>query len=178
MIVQTEMIATTPSPFIVYCQSFCWIVSGLVLPWRRGQWAYGHGVEMIDRAGVRIDRDVEALLGHDPQQVLGSTSAGSLHLSATAAGLFAELVLFDTPLGRDVRSRVHAGLDLPFDGDPTTGRKYALLGWSPKLRARKTSGQITYCELEHVALTDRPAWQDTKVRLETQPTALWTAKVR
>ena len=172
------MIATDTPRFIVHCTSYCFVVSGLVLPWRRGQWAYGHGVEVIDQAGVRIDQNVEALLGHDPQQVLGSTSAGSLRLSATNAGLLAELVLFDTQLGRDVRSRVHAGLDLPLDFDPTTGRKYALLGWSPKLRARKSGGRIDYCELKHAALTDRPSWQDTRLKLETQPASLWTAKVR
>ena len=61
----------------------------------------------FDRA-IRED-DVLGLFNHDPDNVLGRTSSGTLSLTSTADGLSYELLVDDTRIGKDVRQFVRRG---------------------------------------------------------------------
>lgn len=69
------------------------------------------GAETIARTAFSglLDGDVAALVNHDPHQLLGRTSSGTLRLSSDDHGLRFELDLPDTALGRDVRTLVQRG---------------------------------------------------------------------
>jgi uncharacterized protein len=58
---------------------------------------------------IRSHDDVRALLNHDPNQVLGRTSAGTLELSEDHHGLRSVIHLPDTTLGRDLYTSVSRG---------------------------------------------------------------------
>ena len=53
--------------------------------------------------------DCRVLLNHDPNCVLGRTTNGTLRLSEDARGLFCEIDLPDTTLGRDTAENVRCG---------------------------------------------------------------------
>lgn len=58
---------------------------------------------------LRRGDDVVALRDHDPSQLLGRTSAGTLRLSTDTDGLAFEVDLPDTTYARDVRELVRRG---------------------------------------------------------------------
>lgn len=64
-------------------------------------------VERVDRAAfnraVAENQDVRALFNHDPNQVLGRTSAGTCKLFIDEEGLGYEIVPDDTTVSRDVQ---------------------------------------------------------------------------
>jgi HK97 family phage prohead protease len=53
--------------------------------------------------------DVRALREHDPAKLLGRSTAGTLSLRETPRGLFCEISLPDTELGRDTRAAIARG---------------------------------------------------------------------
>lgn len=73
----------------------------------------GFGKEQIAKGAFRdalkSGSDVRALFNHDPGQVLGRASAGTLRLSEDDYGLRFEVDLPETSLGRDVRELVKRG---------------------------------------------------------------------
>jgi HK97 family phage prohead protease len=64
--------------------------------------------EAVDRT-LREARDVRALVDHDPSQVLGRTTAGTLRLHKDERGLLAEIDPPDTQVGRDILTLVARG---------------------------------------------------------------------
>lgn len=69
------------------------------------------GTETIARSAFDgiMAHDVVALVNHDPHQILGRTSSGTLRLASDAHGLRFELTLPDTQLGRDTHTLVKRG---------------------------------------------------------------------
>lgn len=69
------------------------------------------GTETIARTAFDglLPGDVVALVGHDMNQVLGRTSAGTLKLSVDDTGLAFDIELPDTTLARDTRELVKRG---------------------------------------------------------------------
>lgn len=69
------------------------------------------GTETIARGAFNalLKDDVIAAVNHDPNQLLGRSSSGTLRLSSDDHGLLFELDLPDTQLGRDVRTLVARG---------------------------------------------------------------------
>lgn len=64
--------------------------------------------EAVDRT-LREALDVRALVDHDPSQVLGRTTAGTLRLRKDERGLLAEIDPPDTTAGRDILALVARG---------------------------------------------------------------------
>lgn len=56
-----------------------------------------------------IGDDVRALWNHDPSAVLGRTSSGTLRLTQDRRGLFYEVDLPDTQIGRDIMESIRRG---------------------------------------------------------------------
>lgn len=56
-----------------------------------------------------LDNDVRALFNHDPNQILGRTSAGTLRVGVDADGLTYEIDPPDTQLGRDLLVSIERG---------------------------------------------------------------------
>ena len=55
------------------------------------------------------DLDVRALFNHDPTQLLGRTTAGTLTLGSDARGLWYEVTLPNTQLGNDLATLIQRG---------------------------------------------------------------------
>ena len=75
--------------------------------------SYGRAVERImpgafDRA-LRQNQDVAGLFNHDPNLVLGRTSAGTMALTKDSIGLRYEIELGDTSVSRDVQEYIRRG---------------------------------------------------------------------
>ncbi len=72
--------------------------------------------------------DVRALVNHDPSQVLGRTTAGTLKLVKDAHGLRVEIDPPDTSVGRDIRTSVGrgdmTGMSLSFYVVPPKGERF------------------------------------------------------
>jgi HK97 family phage prohead protease len=64
--------------------------------------------EAVDRT-LRDRLDVRALVDHDPSQVIGRTTAGTLTLEKDTRGLLAEIDPPDTTAGRDILTLVSRG---------------------------------------------------------------------
>ncbi len=62
----------------------------------------------FDRA-LRQNQDVAGLFNHDPNLVLGRTSAGTMALTKDATGLRYEIELGDTSISRDVQEHIRRG---------------------------------------------------------------------
>lgn len=60
-------------------------------------------------AAIAEGQDVRALYNHDPSQILGRTTAGTLRLSQTQVGLRYEVDLPDTTTARDLATSVERG---------------------------------------------------------------------
>ena len=75
--------------------------------------SYGRAVERImpgafDRA-LRQNQDVAGLFNHDPNMVLGRTSAGTMNLTKDEIGLRYEIEPGDTSVSRDVQEHIRRG---------------------------------------------------------------------
>src|SRR5580765_670123 len=62
----------------------------------------------FDRA-IREKQDVRALFNHDPNYILGRTTAGTLSLKEDKRGLYFDNTPPDTQVGRDVRTSIDRG---------------------------------------------------------------------
>lgn len=58
---------------------------------------------------ARSDLDVRALYNHDQSQLLGRTKSGTLRVSQDSRGLYYEVDIPDTQLGRDLRTMCERG---------------------------------------------------------------------
>ncbi len=65
--------------------------------------------ERIAPGAFRLDRDVLALVDHDPAKLLGRTRTGTLRLYEDSQGLGFELDVPETTLGRDVLAMAERG---------------------------------------------------------------------
>lgn len=67
-------------------------------------------VEVIRPGAFRdLNRDIVAMIDHDPKQVLGRTKSGTLRLREDAKGLAYEIDLPDTTQARDLLVQVERG---------------------------------------------------------------------
>ena len=114
------------------------------------------GTESIARGafdGVLSD-DVVAVVNHDMTQLLGRTSSGTLRLTSRQDGLWMELDLPDTTLGRDVRTLVARG-DL-------AGMSFtAALGQIERVKGGVV--HRTFSRLVDVSVVTSPAYRETSV---------------
>ena len=87
------------------------IVSGYAAVFDRLSDDLGGFREIIDAdAFSELEQaDVRALFNHDPNQVLGRTTAGTLRLDIDGHGLRYELDLPDTTIGRDLAESIRRG---------------------------------------------------------------------
>lgn len=110
---------------------------------------------------IKEKHDVRALLNHDPNQLLGRTSAGTLELKEDSVGLYFKVDPPDTQLGRDVHTLVKRG-DL-------SGCSFAFRVTKQNVTETKKSGKlIRRREIEDVDLYDvgpvtYPAYAGTDV---------------
>jgi HK97 family phage prohead protease len=116
--------------------------------------------EQIDKRafGGALSRpdDVRFLLNHNPDNLLGRTSSGTLELNTDEGGLQVRSTLPDTTLGRDVRELVRRGdlTGMSFGFKPTNHH----LGRAPDGRLLRT---ITELELYDVSLATYPAYKES-----------------
>lgn len=116
------------------------------------------GSETIARGAFDglLEADVLALRDHDPKQILGRTSSGTLVLSSDDHGLGFRLDLPDTQLGRDTATLVARG-DLK-------GMSFgAIVGGVERVRG----GVIhrSFKRLVDVSIVSVPAYEGTEVSL-------------
>jgi len=85
-------------------------IKGYALKWSQ-RYNMGWFTEEIHRDALKgADLgDVRALFNHDPNAVLGRTTAGTLRLSEDETGLSYEIDLPDTQLGRDLAASIERG---------------------------------------------------------------------
>lgn len=85
-------------------------ISGYALKWNQ-RYSMGWFTEEISRDALKgADlTDVRALLNHDPNFVLGRTTAGTLKLTQDDTGLRYEIDLPDTQAGRDLATSIERG---------------------------------------------------------------------
>lgn len=88
-------------------------------------------------------QDVRALANHDPNQVLGRSTAGTLRLSVDERGLRYEIDLPDTQVGRDTAVSVQRG--------DVTGSSFA---FKPKKQSRQKGSGFDVRMLEDVDVFD------------------------
>jgi HK97 family phage prohead protease len=125
-----------------------------------GGWEQLHR-SAFDAVLDRTDTDARALINHDPSQVLGRQSAGTLRLKADEVGLRFEVDLPDTSYARDLRVLVERG-DLSgasfgfVPGDDEIGR-------APDGRQLRTHTSIA--RLLDVSAVTYPAYESASVAL-------------
>jgi HK97 family phage prohead protease len=101
---------------------------------------------------------IRAIYEHDGRALLGRQGAGSLRLSEDDVGLFFELDLPDTQLGRDVATLVKRGdVNGCSFGFVTTGER-----WDRETR------HITDVDLFEITITATPAYDTTTVQVRHQ----------
>ena len=105
------------------------------------------------------NRDILALVDHDPGKVLGRTSTGSLDLRETERGLEYRLNLPDTTAGNDLRALAARG-DL---GGVSFGFRVVRDSWQDDLRT------LQEVELHEVSIVQAwPAYPTTTVSLRSR----------
>lgn len=109
-------------------------------------------------------KDIRAVYEHDPRQLLGRTSSGTLSLKEDAKGVFYSLDLPNTRLGNDVREMVSRG---------------DLRGASLDMRLRpsdhswkRANGEIIheingFSRIAEITLTSEPAYAETSAVLRS-----------
>lgn len=105
--------------------------------------------------------DIHAYFNHDPNQVLGRTSAGTLRLHVDAIGLFYDVTLPDTQLGRDLSVSVGRG-------DIRGASVTILVGKEGESRKKTGSTyirELTKVELLEVGPVTRPAFSNTSASM-------------
>jgi HK97 family phage prohead protease len=108
--------------------------------------------------------DVRALVNHDPNMVLGRSTAGTLRLSCDGVGLRAEMDLPDTQAARDISVSVERGdVDqMSFGFRVAEGGALWDLDSNPAVRT--VSG---IAELLDVSIVTYPAYPQTEVGLRS-----------
>lgn len=110
---------------------------------------------------LKEKQDVRCCFNHDPNQLLGRSSAGTLRLKQDDTGLAFETDLPDTTMGRDVRTSIKRG-DL-------TGCSFAFTVTAQSWREETKDGKTTSTrEIEDVDLYELgpvafPAYEGTSV---------------
>lgn len=113
------------------------------------------------RAALESKGDIIATFNHDPAQLLGRTSSGTLRLSDTDRGLAFELDLPETQLGNDIRTLVNRG-DIRGASFTFSVRKGGEL-WNQD-RSQRELTSLFVAELGPVTL---PAYRDTSVAMRS-----------
>jgi len=123
----------------------------------------GQSYEAIARGAFApvLGNDVRALVNHDPSQLLGRVSAGTLRLQEDSQGLAFEVDLPDTSTGRDLRVLVERG--------DITGASFAFQPGQME-RSRAADGRTIVTHTAFSALRDvspvtYPAYESTDVAL-------------
>lgn len=105
--------------------------------------------------------DVRALLNHEPSQLLGRQSSGTLRLAEDSTGLAFEIDLPDTTVGRDLRTLVERG--------DITGASFAFrpgeAAYSRAEDGKTITTHISFAELRDVSPVTYPAYESTDVAL-------------
>lgn len=124
-------------------------------------------------AVLKTKPDVRALLNHDPNHVLGRTTAGTLRLDADKVGLRAEMDLPDTQIGRDLAVSIERGdIDqMSFGFRVLPGGALWDLDSDPAVRTVSEVG-----ELFDVSVVTYPAYPQTEVGLRDLQAAREAAK--
>lgn len=115
------------------------------------------------RAALESKGDILATFNHDPNQLLGRTSSGTLRLSDTDRGLAFELDLPETSVGNDVRTLVQRG-DIAGASFTFSVRKGGEI-WNQDRSQRELTG-LYLAELGPVTM---PAYRDTSVAVRSAP---------
>ena len=108
---------------------------------------------------LREKRDVVALVHHDPRQVLGRTTAGTLRLNTDHRGLAFEIDLPETTLARDLLVSVERG--------DVTGASFAFTvpegGERWTVIDNEVVRELVEVNLREVTITPLPIYPDTNV---------------
>lgn len=115
------------------------------------------------RRAMESGADVIATYNHDPNQLLGRTSSGTLKLTDSERGLEFALDLPDTQIGNDLRTLVNRG-DIRGASFTFSVRKGGEV-WSPD-RSQRELHDLYLAELGPVAM---PAYRDTSVAVRSAP---------
>lgn len=118
--------------------------------------------------------DVRALVNHDPSQVLGRTTAGTLRLAKDARGLRVEIDPPDTTSGRDILASVGRG--------DVTGMSLAFRVVQPHgERFEQRAGGLTRIVSDAVILETSvvtfPAYQTTDAQVALRSLEAFRAKI-
>jgi HK97 family phage prohead protease len=146
-------------------------------PWNRQMTELNGYEERISRGAFRLAleavkqgaADIPLLWGHDRNQVLATTRAGTLKLAEDGKGLHVEAQLPNTQLGRDVREMIArgdvAGMSFGFFSEPqdsNLSRRNGVVHRTIQLIRR----------LLDVTLTWEPAYPATSLELRSASLAL------
>jgi uncharacterized protein len=126
----------------------------------------------VDRT-LAEQRDVRALVDHDPSKVIGRMKAGTLALSKDARGLRAEIVPPDTTVGRDILESVRRG--------DVTGMSFTFAVIRPDgERWEQRNGQPVRVVLDavipEVSIVTFPAYSQTDVQVAVRSLRAFTAQ--
>lgn len=124
------------------------------------------------KAAIKED-DVRALFNHDPNFVIGRTTAGTLKLSEDKTGLRYEATPPDTQWARDLMVSVGRG-DV---SQSSFGFQVVREEWTmPENRADLPLRTILEARLFDVSPVTYPAYEETSVEARTQAAAMLTAE--
>lgn len=118
------------------------------------------------KGAVNGTMDVRALVDHNPEKLLGRTSANTLRLSEDSKGLRVEVDLPDTSYANDLKALMKRG-DVP-------GMSFGFKVPDGGQRFIRENGQavreLTNITLKEVsAITSTPAYGDTSLQLRVDP---------
>lgn len=137
---------------------------GYVIRWNsRSQLLWNEFVEQFTRHAFANSLsnhiDVRALYEHDPMNLLGRTTSGTLQLTEDMTGLRFELTPPDTQLGHDVLALVARG--------DITGMSFGFR----TIKDQWDIGQVPYvrtvleAELREITITSLPAYPDSGIEI-------------
>ncbi|GAP01407.1 phage prohead protease, HK97 family [Fructobacillus fructosus] len=142
-------------------QNFVGVISGYAVVFNKASQNLGGFVEYIEPTafdGVDMS-DVVALYDHDFANVLGRTSADTLKLTIDEQGLYFELNIPDTTVGRDVYTNIRAGnLQGMSFGFTVVSDSWQNGSDGVAIRQVDSIGQLF-----EVSVVTMPAYQDTNV---------------
>ncbi|GIC70268.1 HK97 family phage prohead protease [Fructobacillus tropaeoli] len=142
-------------------QNFVGVISGYAVVFNKASQNLGGFVEYIEpNAFDGVDMsDVVALYDHDFANVLGRTSADTLKLTIDEQGLYFELNIPDTTVGRDVYTNIRAGnLQGMSFGFTVVSDSWKNGSDGVAIRQVDSIGQLF-----EVSVVTMPAYQDTNV---------------
>ena len=138
-------------------QNFVGVISDYAVVFNKASQNLGGFVEYIEPTafdGVDMS-DVVALYDHDFANVLGRTSADTLKLTIDEQGLYFELNIPDTTVGRDVYTNIRAGMSFGFT---VVSDSWQNGSDGVAIRQVDSIGQLF-----EVSVVTMPAYQDTNV---------------